>query len=161
MANFSSNEIRHFYVVTSVDNSGNSLPDNAPDGALALRSNADGDQWFEYKSPNGGSAVAGGIVRTDIIEKGKLTYVKSKESELIPFPRKEITLDPNLNGGVPVVGQKYVFRVRFYGMGVGNNDIQYSKSSGVYTAKPGDTAEKVFTELVEMFVKGYKNEPEQ
>ena len=171
MANFSSNEVRHFYVVKEIVNSG----DVVKDGDLKLCTNATGDSWFEYFSPNGGVAGTGGVVRTDMIEKGKLTSVRMSKDDTIPipvdgeppltpFPKKQITLDGSLNTatpGKPVAGQKYIFRVRFYGMGVGHNDIQYSKSSGVYTARPGDNAEKVCTELVDLFVKGYKNEPEQ
>ena len=166
MANFSSNEVRQLYVVTGFDDVNEPLDPNDPiviDGYLRLRhSSADDSVWFEYKSPNGGVAGTGGIVRTDIIEKGKLTYAKDIVNPAQkPFPLKKIVLDPSLNGGAPIVGQKYIFRVRFYGLGVGNNDIQYSKSSGVYTCRPGDTATDVFQKLVELFNLGMRNEPEQ
>ena len=161
MANFSVNEVRQFYVVNRLITGG----EVEAAGDLKIKEGSDGEHlWFEYWSPNGGAAGVGGAVRTDLIEKGKVAYVKDSHSTMpaqTPFPKKEISLNPDLNGGAPVVGQKYIFRVRFYGMGVGGNNIQYSKSSGVYTAKVGDTAEDIFEELVKTFNDGIKSEPEQ
>jgi|GEM_PF-4576294 len=164
MANFSVDQVRQLYVIPNgvqILTNNTSLADTADNGALSLRFNAatgaasDKSFYFEYKSPNAG------IVRSDLIDRNKITYVKGSVATDKPYQRQEIALDPSINSGAPVIGEKYIFRVRFYGMGVGGNDIQYVKVGGVYTARTGDTAETIFKAIVDLFNKGIEKEPEQ
>ena len=162
MAQFSNDQVRQYYVIPkeaniTINQLGTPLAATAVDGSLNMRmGNGNyGSIWFEYKSPNSG------IVRTDLIEKDKVSYIKSSLGVDTPYQRQEIGLDPTINGGAPVIGEKYIFRVRFFGLGVGGNNVQYMRAGGVYTARTGDTAQTIFTAIVDLFNKGIQKEPEQ
>jgi len=131
---FSSNAVRQFYVVPStaqVSAVNTKLAANAVRGSLAPQNKAGKKEvWFEYASPN-----FKGIVRTDLIKKENITNIVYKTAAQLQkvFNGQIISLDANINGGAPIRGQGYIFRVRTYGLGVGGNDIQFNRASGVYT----------------------------
>jgi len=68
MANFSSNAVRHLYVVPqAVSILNTKLNGTEAPGTLSVQNKAD-KLWFEYISPN-----FKGVVRSDLIDKEKVT----------------------------------------------------------------------------------------
>ena len=156
MANFSSNAVRHLYVVpTGASITDVALATSATKGSLAVRSSNE-DVWFEYASPN-----FQGIVRSDLINKNKITSMKDVPGTPKIYKAKKISLSPDYNGGNPIAGQSYGFNIRFYGMGIGGNDIQYNIASGMYTATTTSTPRNVYEALEALINKSLAKEPEK
>ena len=147
---FSTNQVRHLYVVKGTQASVGTA-DTA--GKLAVKADkAKSHLYFEYKSP-------GGLVRSDLIDikniiAAKATDAKSLRREL---GQVKVTLDPNVNGGDPVPGQEYLLRIairQFAGM---SDEDQYFKH-GLVRATTGMTAEQFYTKLKDSLVMNFSRE---
>lgn len=147
---FSTNQVRHLYVVKGTQASVGTA-DTA--GKLAVKADsAKSHLYFEYKSP-------GGLVRSDLIDikniiAAKATDAKSLRREL---GQVKVTLDPTVNGGLPVAGQDYLLRIairQFAGM---SDEDQYFKH-GLVRATPGMTATQFYTKLKESLIMNFSRE---
>lgn len=181
MANFAYQQADQMYVVPATatvtsDGLTTQMVDTAAVGSLNLRASGS-DVWFEYMSPNAGmnkvdpatgAMNTNGIVRTDLIPKGCVTYIdlmNKAANKTRPTQRVKIALDPDIHGtpAVPIVGERYMFRVRFFGLGVGGTDVQYTRNSSIITANATMTpnATTLYKLLSDSFNKSISHEPEQ
>ena len=147
---FSTNQVRHLYVVKSTPTS---VGKASAAGALAVKTDlAKSHLYFEYMSP-------GGLVRSDLIDikniiAAKATDAKSLKREL---GQVKVTLDSAVNSGKPVPGQDYLLRVairQFAGM---SDEDQYFKH-GLVRATTGMTAEQFYTKLKESLIMNFSRE---
>jgi len=157
MANFSTNQVRQFYVVT--DQTAIPAVEHLDDAAGAMVVNGDGATmlWFEYITPNGDHGGKG-AVRSDIIPLDKVVYANATGPITKPLRQQTVTFDPSINGGNPVVGQDYILRFRFTDLGIGGPENQYIRNGGAYRVRPGDTPATVADALVELFNKNFSRE---
>lgn len=105
MAVFSTNQVRHLYVVKAVQSDLDSLADP---GDVAVAATADGDKvYFQYKG------ALGDIMSSDKIDVAKITSATATASDDLAYVLNgyEIALDSNCNGGELVAGQDYILRV--------------------------------------------------
>jgi hypothetical protein len=98
----------------------------------------------------------GGIVRSDIIPVKNVMWVNATAAADLTRKLKQavLTLDPNVNGGVPISGQDYIVRINFrqyYGMS--DEDI-YQKYGAVH-ATPNMTAVQFYTEMTYSLFKNF------
>lgn len=153
MANFSEDQVRQFYVVTS---KATTITNNSAAGAIKVRSSAE-DLWFEYASPNGEHGGVG-VVRSDLINKKKIDYVTASPARVRNLRRLEVTFDPLINSGAPIVGQDYILRFTFFGLGLGGFENQYIKEGGAYRVKTGNTAANVYEALADLIKVNFSRE---
>ena len=147
---FSTNQVRHLYVVKDVKTSVGTADDA---GALAVKADdAKSHLYFEYKSP-------GGLVRSDLIDIKNIIAAKATDALSLrrELSQVKVTLDPNVSGGIPVPGQEYLLRIairQFAGM---SDEDQYFKH-GVVRATSGMTAEQFYTKLKDSLVMNFSRE---
>ena len=147
---FSTNQVRHLYVVKGTQASVGTA-DTA--GKLAVKADsAKSHLYFEYKSP-------GGLVRSDLIDIKNIIAAKATDATSLrrELGQVKVTLDSAVNGGLPVAGQDYLLRVairQFAGM---SDEDQYFKH-GLVRATPGMTAEQFYTKLKDSLVMNFSRE---
>lgn len=151
MATFSENQVRQLYVVLDKATGFNAT---TTAGSLKVESEG-GDLFFNYQTPNGDE-----VVRTDLIPLNKINSIKAVKGVERPLTLKQITLNSDVNGGNPVVGQEYILRMTFTNYGVGGVDNTYIKEVGAYRVRTGDTVEKIFIELKKLADANFSREPE-
>lgn len=153
MATFSSNQVRHFYVAN--DYSATQVTAESAVGTLSVGGNAESGVYLGYSGP-------GGLVRSDLINPAKLSYVKAtKAADMATKLRKDIvTLDANINAGEPIVGQDYLLRITFkqkYSLGVSDQDVKY----GAVRVTPGMTAAQFYTTMADSLTRNFSREVTQ
>ena len=84
MANFNTNQARHFYVATGTKR--DSAAAVASNGDIALLQNADGDFYFVYKNGDGI------VTRSDTIPAGCIQYVNKKGAAALARPLMAYTV---------------------------------------------------------------------
>ena len=147
---FSTNQVRHLYVVKGTQASVGTA-DTA--GKLAVKADsAKSHLYFEYKSP-------GGLVRSDLIDIKNIIAAKATDATSLrrELGQVKVTLDSAVNGGKPVAGQDYLLRVairQFAGM---SDEDQYFKH-GLVRATSGMTAEQFYTKLKDSLVMNFSRE---
>ena len=147
---FSTNQVRHLYVVKSTPAS---VGPAADAGTLAVKTdNAKSHLYFEYKSP-------GGLVRSDLIDIKNIIAAKATDATSLRREKGQVkvTLDTNVNLGAPVPGQDYLLRVairQFAGM---SDEDQYFKH-GLVRATSGMTAEQFYVKLKDSLVMNFSRE---
>ena len=147
---FSTNQVRHLYVVKGTQASVGTA-DTA--GKLAVKADsAKSHLYFEYKSP-------GGLVRSDLIDIKNIIAAKATDATSLrrDLGKVKVTLDPNVNHGEPVSGQEYLLRIairQFAGM---SDEDQYFKH-GLVRATSGMTAEQFYTKLKDSLVMNFSRE---
>ena len=147
---FSTNQVRHLYVVKGTQASVGTA-DTA--GKLAVKADsAKSHLYFEYKSP-------GGLVRSDLIDIKNIIAAKATDATSLrrELGQVKVTLDSAVNGGLPVAGQDYLLRVairQFAGM---SDEDQYFKH-GLVRATTGMTAEQFYTKLKESLIMNFSRE---
>lgn len=146
MANFSTDQVRQFYIVLDKGTAPLTL---TGDAGTAVIKNSDEDVWLEYITPNGDFG-ANSVVRSDLIPKANVESAVATPPKSRPLKRLVVSLDASINGGAPVVGQEYMLRFTFYGIGMGGPENQYIKEGGAYRVRPGDTATTVMQKLKEL-----------
>lgn len=161
MAAYSTNQVRHLYVVKAVKESHLTASDavgtiyvgatdDVIDNKLSLQINR---MYFEYMSP-------AGIVRSDLIPVEPLapictaTSLKKLRRELKSYT---VTLDPNINGGAPVAGQDYVLRIAFRQF-IGMSDEDFYFKYGMVHSYAGMTASDFYKKLAISLAKNFSRE---
>lgn len=132
MAVFSVNQNRQLYVANKVIEAATALTDK---GDIKVKTFGDFDKevYFEVLGPDT-------VLRSDRIPVKNISYVKAVKAVDMATPMKKVTvtLDTNVNGGTPVVGQDYILRInlrQFYGM---SDQDQYFKDAAVHVTKGMD-----------------------
>lgn len=162
MANFSENNVRHLYVLGSTVSGSATFIDKAITtsvlGDLSIKTGVEGDLFFHHVSPNGdlGNPT---IVRSPLINLGKINRCVVKKPAYRNIQTVEIGFNPAVNAGLPVIGQDYILRFVFYNLGIGGQEVQYIKEGGAYRAKTGDSAGKILTELLALAKLNFLREP--
>ena len=147
---FSTNQVRHLYVVKDTQASVGTA-DTA--GTLAVKADsAKSHLYFEYKSP-------GGLVRSDLIDIKNIIAAKATDATSLrrELGQVKVALDSAVHGGLPVPGQDYLLRVairQFAGM---SDEDQYFKH-GLVRATTGMTAEQFYTKLKESLIMNFSRE---
>ena len=147
---FSTNQVRHLYVVKGTQASVGTA-DTA--GKLAVKADsAKSHLYFEYMSP-------GGLVRSDLIDIKNIIAAKATDAKFLrrELGQVKVTLDSAINGGAPVPGQEYLLRVairQFAGM---SDEDQYFKH-GVVKATTGMTAEQFYAKLRDSLIMNFSRE---
>lgn len=133
--NFSTNQVMQFYVV---DSSAFEVI-NYLDGSVALKfktGKLDENGNEEYRV-------------SDKIENVIWGKYSDKGVDAIPYMVTDVTLNPDVNGGAPVVGETYVVRVKYpevAGLGV---EGWTTKTAAVTVTSKTNTAETLFAALGE------------
>lgn len=131
------------------------MTDTSAVGTIEVKSINNGvakELFFKYKGPTT-------PLRSDLIPVKNIKYVKAVSAADMAEKLKQVkvSLNPAINGGVPVVGQDYIIRItfrQFYGMS--DNDI-YLKYGAVHVVA-GDTAEKFYQKMAESLKKNFARE---
>lgn len=150
MATFSTNQVRHLYVVKSRKTPSVIESDNA--GAISVNGKADNYLYFKYKG-------AGGLVRSDMIKADNIISISTSTPDKLAHDLKAYTvkLDNTINGGSPISGQDYILRLafrQFIGLGDDNNYFKY----GMVHAYSGMTADKFYKTLALSLAKNLSRE---
>lgn len=156
MATFSQDQVRQFYIATS---KATTLDASSPVGALKLSGTAT-DLFFNYVSPNGDNGGST-IVRSDLINIKKIDSVVATKAKSRKLKKVKVSLDPSINSGNPVVGQDYIIRFTFFGLGIGGQENQYVKTGGAYRAKTGDTPTTLMAALKALCDKNFSRETDK
>lgn len=121
MATFSTNQVRHFYVVNKLESDSANMP-SANAGTIAVKSdNKKSHLYFQYKG-------ADNLMRSDLIDIKNILSVKATDADQMShnLKRVKVTLDSNVNGGNPVSGQDYILRIAFRQyIGMSDEDLYF------------------------------------
>lgn len=141
MSVFSTRQNRQFYVANKLITGATAL---ANKGEMKVKSIGDIEKevYFEVLGPDT-------VLKSDYIQVKNITAAKAIKAVDMETPMKKVlvTLDSNVNGGTPVVGQDYILRInlrQFYGM---SDQDQYFKDAAVRGIK--DMTAKQFYEAME------------
>ena len=150
MSVYSTNQVRHLYVVTS---EGDVNAPNAAVGTIAVVTDDDKNHlYFEYKGH-------GGVTRSDLIDLKNVLYTKVTDAEKLNRKLKvvEVTLNGDVNGGAPVGGQDYILKIairQFVGM---SDDDIYTKF-GMVHATSGMNTSDFYKELAISLAKNFSRD---
>lgn len=132
MSAFSVNQVRQLYVVNTAQTDFSSI---ANPGDITVGSNKSGEIYLKYVG------ALGDTMRSDLMKVSSIKYAKATPASDLAYKIKayKITLDANVNGGVPVPGQDYLLRLAFREyIGVSPADQYFVY--GMYHAFTGATA---------------------
>ena len=152
MATFSTNQVRQLYVATDVKTSGHVLASDTA-GTIAVKNDtAKNHLYFEYKG-------ADNLMRSDLIDIKNILYAKATNANDMAHELKSVTvtLDTNVNGGAPVVGQDYILRIAFKQYVGMSDEDQYFKY-GMVHAYAGMNADKFYKVLALSLAKNFSRE---
>lgn len=150
MGVYNTNQNRQFYVVKTVK-TGTDEP--TAEGDIKMGKTQDGKQiWFKHVGK-------GGLTRTDIIDVDKISYIKHSTGVSMQRKLKKavLTLNPDVNGGVPIQGQDYVLRIEIQNFFSPGDASVYIKSSAVHATK-GMTAAQFYTKMKDSLVMNFSRE---
>lgn len=127
---YSENQVRHLYVANALVTANDKI---VKAGDLMVGATADTIQKEVYFKVMGADTV----LKSDYIPVKNITYAKAVKATAMETPMKKVlvTLDSNVNGGAPIVGQDYILRInlrQFYGM---SDQDQYFKDAAVHAVK--------------------------
>ena len=150
MAVFSTNQVRQLYVVDNVVSSESAL---ATAGDVLAKKIGD-DIYFKYVG------ALGDTMRTDIINQKQLIYTSVATSDKLAYKLKgqKITLNPNVNGGIPIEGRDYLLRVLFSEY-IGISPVDKTLKYGTVHITPGMTASDFYAEMAYALMQSQKKEP--
>ena len=129
---FSVNQSRHIYVAEKLGTTANHVTTLSTNGDIAVKSVGAGkDKQIYFLLKN---LQTGEITKSDFISVDNITRIEpQKASNMATKMRKvEITLDSNLNGGAPIVGQDYVLGINFKNFFSSGDASQYYKDAAVH-----------------------------
>lgn len=132
MSAFSVNQVRQLYVVNTAQTDFSSITNP---GDITVGSNKSGEIYLKYVG------ALGDTMRSDLMKVSSIKYAKATPASDLAYKIKayKITLDANVNGGVPVAGQDYLLRLAFREyIGVSPADQYFVY--GMYHAFTGATA---------------------
>lgn len=132
MSAFSVNQVRQLYVVNTAQTNFSSI---ANPGDITVGSNKSGEIYLKYVG------ALGDTMRSDLMKVSSIKYAKATPASDLAYKIKayKITLDANVNGGVPVPGQDYLLRLAFREY-VGVSPADQYFVYGMYHAFTGATA---------------------
>lgn len=151
MATFSTNQVRQLYVAKLLKNTHLLASDIA--GSIAVMNDtAKNHLYFEYKD-------ADNLMRSDLIDIKNILYAKATDAKAMAHELKSVTvtLDTNVNGGVPVAGQDYILRIAFRQYVGMSDEDQYFKY-GMVHAYAGMNADKFYKVLAQSIAKNFSRE---
>lgn len=161
MAQYSENQVRHFYVVTATGKSAADMKTNAekanPEvGWLSekqtIQDGSNNGFYFLYQSP-------GGLIRTDIVTNVISSSFTKAENMVKYLKTTEITLNSDINNGNPVIGQDYILRFKFKNYIVRGEASQYDKFAVVRVLS--NDPSKFYKEMAKSIYLNFKREPQQ
>lgn len=150
MAVFSTNQNRQLYVVKAVKDA---TPSEVGDLQVIKIEDAFNKQvTFKYFGQ-------GGLMRTDLIDTDKISYIKVTPAEELQRKLKKatISLDANVNEGKPIAGQDYIVRViinNYLAPGDDNSTVKY----GAVHSVAGMTAETFYAKLAKSLEMNFSRE---
>ena len=151
MATFSTNQVRQLYVAEALKTPHVLASDAA--GSIAVKNDtAKNHLYFEYKG-------ADNLMRSDLIDIKNILYAKATDAGAMAHKLKSVTvtLDPNVNGGVPVAGQDYILRIAFRQYAGMSDEDQYFKY-GMIHAYAGMNADGFYKALALSIAKNFSRE---
>lgn len=151
MSVFSTNQVRQLYVAKVLKTS-NVLASDAA-GSIAVKNDtAKNHLYFEYKG-------ADNLMRSDLIDIKNILYAKATDADDMAHELKAVTvtLDSEVNTGVPVAGQDYILRIAFKQYVGMSDEDQYFKY-GMVHAYAGMTASDFYKKLALSLAKNFSRE---
>lgn len=144
MATFSTNQVRHLYVVNNID----TVTKASAVGSIQPVVH-DKHLYFKYMG-------AGGQVRSDLIPIANISSIKVTDADAAarPLVRTKLTLDKTVNTGLPIAGQEYILRVLFKSY-IGISDEDQHINYGLVQAYTGLTASDFYKTMVLSLVKNF------
>ena len=145
MAVFSTNQVRQLYVV-------NSTSDLVSPGGVQLLAKGN-DIFAKY------TGAMGDVMRSDLINKDKILYTSLATSDKLAYKLKgqKITLNPEVNGGLPLEGRDYILRVLFSEY-IGISPVDKTLKYGTVHITPGMTASDFYAEMAYNLYMSQKHE---
>lgn len=133
MAVFSTNQNHHLFVANeykaaTTAEAAKTFADGAKAGTIAVRKLAkcvEPTIYFLYKG-------ATTPLKSDYIPVKNISYIKAKPAKelRVPFKTQVVTLDANVNGGAPIVGQDYILRIELtHWVGMSENDMYFKEAA--------------------------------
>ena len=154
MANFSTNQSRHLYVISGYNASVTDASAVGTIGAVKAIDDIRGKEvMFKYKGVES-------VLPSDFIQIQNIGYAKAvPASDMITVMKKvEVTLDPNVNEGNPYSGQDYVLSINFKNFFSSGDASQYFKDAAVH-ATASMTASDFYTAMVNSLNAAFSREP--
>lgn len=150
MAVFSTNQNRQFYVVKAVVTTEPKVLGDVQVGTLTA---GDKKQLFFKHMGHGG------ITRTDLIDVDKVCYARLTKKEELQRKLKKatISLDANVNGGNPIVGQDYIVRVLIHNY-LAPGDTNVAIKHGAVHAVAGMTPAVFYQKLAKSLEMNFSRE---
>lgn len=152
---FTENQVRQFYVVNEAVTGTNDVTNASAAGATKLKESADKKEfYFLHKG-----ATEDGLQRTDLIKKCNIMDIRATAADDLKHKMRkvEVTLDSNVNGGTPVVGEDYVLNVVIKNY-IANGDDSIKVKFGAAKATSTD-ASALYKNLALSLAKNFANEP--
>lgn len=153
MAVFSTNQVRHLYVVNTAETDGTHVTPAKKVGHATLQfDTAKKHLYLEYRGVDS-------VMRSDLISIEDILYAKSNKADNMQTKLKSYTiaLDKAINSGNPVSGQDYILRLAFRQyLGMSDED-QYFKY-GMVHAYAGMTPDKFYKILAQSLAKNFSRE---
>ncbi len=135
MAIYNVNQNRQFYVAkkfNSIPESGKGVEpvDEGDLSLFAVSKNGEKQIFFKHKG-------RAGLTRTDLIDVDKICYAKMTKNTAMQrkLKRATVTLDPDINGGLPIPGQDYILRLQINNFFSPGDASVYIKSNAVRATK--------------------------
>lgn len=132
MAVFSTNQNHHLFVANEYKEvadakAAKTFSDGAKAGTIAVRKTkgVEPSIYFLYQG-------ATTPLKSDYIPVKNISYIKAKSAKelRVPFKKQTVTLDTNVNGGAPVVGQDYILRIELtHWVGMSENDMYFKEAA--------------------------------
>ena len=150
---FSTNQVRHLYVVKAV---ADNVAESAAAGTIAAKKDAEGKHVsFLYKG-------ADNLMRSDLINLDNILWVKAVSptdpSQVRKLKTATITLNPAVNEGLPVGGEDYVLRISVNPY-IGMSDEEPYFKYGMVHATKDMTAGAFYAKLAASIFKNFSKEP--
>ena len=144
MATFSTNQVRHLYVVNNIG----TVTKASAIGSIQPVVH-DKHLYFKYMG-------AGGQVRSDLIPIANISSIKVTDADTAarPLVRTKLTLDKTVNTGLPIAGQEYILRILFKSY-IGISDEDQHINYGLVQAYTGLTASDFYKTMVLSLVKNF------
>lgn len=158
MATFSTNQVRHLYVAKERLENKAALVAKKGEGLIAIEALSADTIRFYYKGADA-DGLGNNLVASDLIEKDKIIKVtKTEASKMCRHLKKySLTLDSNINGGKPVIGQDYILRIAFRQFPGMSDEDQYFKYGVAHAYS--DNASDVYKTLAVSLAKNFSREP--
>lgn len=155
---FSQNQNRHVFVVKSEAKSALSGVTNVGDifvGGPTSGPCANEEAYCNYMTP-------GGLIRTDLIKKDNILWVRATDAADMAMPLKTatITLDQNVNEGLPIPGEDYIMNITIRQF-VGASDEDTYHKQGVVHAYTGMDASTFYLTMAKSLALNFSRDINQ